>query len=178
MAKEKGIEITISSLNVRGLVDSMKRKKTFGWIRRKKYSIYFLHETHSTTETEALWRNEWGYKGLFSNFSSVKRGVCILFNNNFSFQLLKQYCDPNGRYIIADVKINEKTLTLIKIYAPNKDELDFFQQVIDYAMTFECEDIVFVGDFNTVLNTKMDKKGGTNTTHSNSVKKLPSFRLI
>ena len=145
MAKEKDIKITIYSLNVRGLVDSMKRRETFGWLRGKKYSIYFLQETHSTTETEALWRNEWGYKGLFSNFSSVKRGVCILFNNNFSFQLLKQYCGPNGRYIIADVKINEKTLALINIYAPNKDEPDFFQQVIDSAMTFECEDIVFGG---------------------------------
>ena len=68
----------------------------------------------------------------------------MLFKNNFTFQILKQYCDPEGRFIIIDIKTEDRTLTLINIYAPNKDDPSFFQKVIDYSLDFECGDIVFV----------------------------------
>ena len=40
----------------------------------------------------------------------------------------------------------------------------FFDQLLD----FECDDIIVGGDFNLVLNTDMDKKGGLARTHGNS----------
>ena len=151
-------ELSICSLNVRGLGDTIKRRETFRWLRNKKYSIYFLQEVHSTSETEKFWTKEWGYTALFSSCFSAKGGVCVLFNNNFTFQILKQYCDPEGRFIIIDIKTEDRTLTLINIYAPNKDDPSFFQKVIDYSLDFACGDIVFGGDFNTVLDVTRDKK--------------------
>ena len=143
-------EFTICSLNVRGLVHDTKRRETFRWLRNKKYSVYFLQEVHSTEQTSKLWANEWGYNAKFSNCTSSKAGVCILFNNNFSFQILRQRSDPDGRFIIVDIKTNEKILTLINIYAPNKDDPDFIQKVIDLLLDFTCDDIIFGGDFNLV----------------------------
>ena len=42
-----------------------------------------MQEVHSTKDTEVFWLAEWGYKGIFSSQSSLRAGVCILFNNNF-----------------------------------------------------------------------------------------------
>ena len=55
----------------------------------KKYSIYMLQEVHCSQENSHLWATEWGYKSVFSSFSSSKAGVSILFNNNFDLQIMK-----------------------------------------------------------------------------------------
>ena len=52
------------------------------------------------------------YQALFSCCTSNKAGVAILFNNNFSFQLMKAYTDPKGRFIICDLITNGKHITL------------------------------------------------------------------
>lgn len=41
-----------------------------------------------------------GLNGGINLFSatSKKAGVIILFNNNFTFQILRAYCDPEGRF--------------------------------------------------------------------------------
>ena len=92
----------------------------------KAYAIYFLQEVHCTKEKETLWSSEWGYYAIFSSFSNASVGVGILFNNNFTFQILKSYSDPVGRFIIIDIHTENKTLTLANIYAPNNDDSFFF----------------------------------------------------
>ena len=147
-------------MNVRGLSNDVKRRETFNWLRNKKHSVYFLQEVHSSSETEKLWLAEWGYTGLFSSLSSSRAGVCILFNNNFAFEILKYYSDPEGRFITVDIKPQDKIITLQNIYAPNNDDRDFFKNVFNNLSTFECEHIVLGGDFNLVQNIPKDKKGG------------------
>ena len=68
-----------------------------------------------------------GYSTIFTEFSSCKAGVDILFNNNFQFNILKCYPDPEGRFIIVDVETEEKILTLVNIYAPNRDDPIFLE---------------------------------------------------
>ena len=58
-----------------------------------------------------------------------KAGVAILFNNNFAFKVLRQTCDKEGRYIIIDLEVGELILTICNIYAPNKDDPIFFQNI-------------------------------------------------
>ncbi|CAH3177279.1 unnamed protein product, partial [Porites lobata] len=41
----------------------------------------------------------------------------------------KTYSDPEGRFIICDVTVNGKQLTLTNIYAPNNDDSNFFTSV-------------------------------------------------
>ena len=40
--------LVICSLNVRGLLNEIKGRETFNWLRNKKYSVYFLQEVHSS----------------------------------------------------------------------------------------------------------------------------------
>ena len=79
--------------------------------------MYMLQEVHCTGNTNQVWSAQWGYQAIFSNYKSNKAGVCILFNNNFDFQIEKVFIDPQGRFIICDIKTNENCLTLANIYA-------------------------------------------------------------
>ena len=51
------------------------------------------------------------------------------------------------------MKIDNKVLTLVNIYAPNKDNPTFSQNLLDHLLSFECEKIIMGGDFyNLVLD--------------------------
>ena len=145
-------ELVICSLNVRGLSNPLERRETFRWLKMKKYGIFFLQEVHCTKEKESLWTSEWGFTAFFSSFSSASAGVCILFNNNFQFEIIRQFSDQEGRYIIIDMKIDNKILILVNIYAPNNDNPTFFQNLLDQILSFECEEVIMGGDFNLVMD--------------------------
>ena len=85
------------------------------------------------------------------------------------------YTDTSGRFIICDVKIEEKCITLATLYAPNDDEPTFYQNFFDHLLDFQREDVIIGGDFNLVLDLNKDKKGGRAKTHTESVKVLQIF---
>ena len=137
----------ISSLNVRGLDNNEKRRKIFQWLRKKKFSIYMLQEVHCAERSFKTWAAEWGYKAFFSGLASNKAGVAILFNNNFTFKVLRPICNKEWRYIIIDLEVGELILTICNIYAPN-----------------------------LVVDVTKDKKGGKLTTHRNSLEVIQNIR--
>ena len=138
-------------------------------------SVYFFQEAHCTGDNIHDWRAEWGYQVLFSCWCSNKAGVAILFNDNFSFQLLKAYTDPKGRFIICDLITNGKPITLANIYASNEDDPNFFTSVFKQLLDFKCEEIIVGGDFNLVLNVDRDKKGGLARSHKKSLELINDF---
>ena len=150
----------------------MKRREIFRWLKLKNFAIYFLEEVHCTQEKENWWTSEWGFSAIFSSFSSASAGTCILFNNNFEFQILQQPSHPEGRFVIADVKTEGKILTLANIYAPNEHNPTFFKNVLNQLISFDCGEIVLGGDYNLILDVQKDKIGGNPTTHKNSLKEV------
>ena len=163
------MDLIIGSINTRGQGDRFKRREIFNWLKCKKMSVYFNQEAHCIQENINDWRAEWGYKALFSCCSSNKAGVAILFNNNFSFQLLKAYTDPKGRFT------NGKHITLANIYAPNEDDPNFFTSVFNQLLDFKCEEIIVGGDFTLVLDVDKDKKGGLARTHKKLLEVISDF---
>ena len=97
----------------------MKRREIFRWLKLKNFAIYFLQEVRCTQEKENWWTSEWG----FSKFS-----------------------DPEGRFVIADVKTEGKVLTLANIYVPNDDNPTFFKNVLNQLISFDCGEIDLGGD--------------------------------
>ena len=67
------------------------------------------------------------------------------------------------------MKIDNKILTLVNIYAPNNDNPTFFQNLLDHLLSFECEEIIMGGDFNLVTDIQRDKQGVNATTNRNSL---------
>ena len=117
------------SLNVRGVNNFLKRRMIFRWCRKQKTDFTFLQETHSKSDTETQWKNEWGGEIILSHGSPNSCGVAIQ-STPFLSRLLKKgvdcvfhskILDPQGRYIILKAEIKDKMYVLINIYALNKD---------------------------------------------------------
>ena len=55
-------------------------------------------------------------------------------------------------------------MTLANVYAPNKDNPTFFEDLFNHLSDFSCHDIVIVGDFNLALDLEKDTRGGLSKT--------------
>lgn len=147
--------ITIASLNVQGIGDSRKRKDVFGYIRDKKFNIYFLQDTHFTDKESKIIRSQWGYEAYFSNYSSQSRGVAILINNNFEFKLHSVEKDNAGNLLVVHCAIASIDMSLICVYGPNRDDPDFYNSLNEILRRLNNKCII-AGDFNLVLNPDID----------------------
>ena len=152
--------VRIVSINVRGLTDGIKHRAVFNYYRQRA-DIICIQETHCTPELEQVHESQWGGKELFSNGTNVARGVCILFDNKIDYRVCKSHSEKEGRFIICELEnIDDpsKRFTLCNIYGPNTDRPHFFLDVM--AATLEMsQELVITGDFNLVMDTKLDRKG-------------------
>ena len=147
--------INIVSLNVRGLNDKIKRRSIFNK-HRNRCHILCLQETHSTKETCELWTNEWGGQAFYSHGERNARGVAIYVNRSFNGTVKEYKIDPNGRTCIVDVTFNDQTFRIVCIYAPNRDSPGYFINIFRELSQSDFDKVVIIGDFNTVLDVKMD----------------------
>ena len=164
----------ICSLNCNGLRDAMKRKQLFSWLDNKKFNIIFLQETHSGQDDEISWSKEWGGPVFYAHGTNDSRGVAILFKPGVNFTVHNKY-SFNGRVITLYISLSDKELILLNLYAPNKDDILFFENIIDKITEIDCSNIILGGDFNLVLDIQLDKTGGLKRTHNNSCTYLKQF---
>ena len=159
---------------MRGLNNRLKRINVFNKIRKEKYDFYFLQETYATDETVLLWQKEWGGKILYSNGTSKKCGVAILVKRNLDCKVITEYADKCGRVITAVVKVDDIDFTLCNVYSPNNDDPDFFQLVGNQIAHTCCENVIWAGDFNLIINEKLDCKHRS----TNNYKALSKLKAI
>ena len=151
----------IVSLNVNGLRTTSnaipKRRKLFTWLKNMNVDVIFLQETHSDLQLENVIRNEWGGKCFFAHGDNRSRGVGIFFNHNSNIGVLDITCNTSGRYIVMQVEINNAVIVLANIYGPNHDKPEVFDEFFESIQGYECESMILGGDWNAVLNVKMDR---------------------
>lgn len=144
------------SLNCQGLGNRQKRRDVFHYLKQKDYSIYCLQDTHFENKMEKYVNSEWGYKAFFASFRSNSRGVAILFNNNFEFQIKRVKRDTNGNYIIIHFCAMEKEFVLVNVYGPNKDNPQFYKELSELIKNNGNQNIIAVGDWNLVMDPNLD----------------------
>ena len=152
-------EINIGDLNVRGLGDYHKRKAIFNFLKKNKLDIVFLQETHvNSIDTAKLWDSEWGTKTYHSYGTTKSAGVAILINKTLKCEISNVSGDTEGRIISLCVNLDGRKIALTNIYAPNTDEVEFFEKVINYNEKLaDCDGCVMGGDFNLVLDPSIDR---------------------
>ena len=157
--------MNIISLNARGLGDNSKRKEVFYWLYKQNSDIIFLQETHSSVQMESIWRTQWGGDIYYSHGETNARGVAILIKKSSPITVKNQYKDDYGRYVILDVTIADKDVTLVNLYGPNEDKPEFFLELINNIENLPNDNRIIGGDFNLVLDKLVDKSGGRMITH-------------
>ncbi|VDI76277.1 exodeoxyribonuclease III [Mytilus galloprovincialis] len=152
------MSISIVSLNVNGMVDNKKRNAVFYWCKKKNIDVICLQETHSSSDVETKWKNEWKGESFWNHGSSNSKGVAILFSEKFKFEITETGRDSIGRTISVHVKTpGNNGIFIYNIYAPNLagDRKSFFEK--DILIDNNNRNIV-LGDFNCALIKNLDRK--------------------
>ena len=154
----------ISTLNVNGLRDHQKQKDMLNFLREQKSDIYFLQETHITLTSENYFRSVWGYNLWVAGADTNRNGVAIMFSPTFEYKIKEIIRDRAGSYIIIDVEMLQKRVTLVNIYGPSTgDNPLFFEKVYEIINEIGNDVNIIGGDWNCVLNAEIDTINYTNT---------------
>ena len=114
------VKTSITSINVDGCKDSLRRFRIFEALRQSSSEIFFLQETSSVESDEAQWRVVWRGAVEFSHFPAPNRaGVAILFAPFSGFAVINRQEIIPGRALFLRVKKDLFELNLINLYAPN-----------------------------------------------------------
>ena len=149
--------IRIASMNCRGLGDKNKRRDVFNYLKQKSYSICCIQDTHFTEKEELYIRSMWGYETFISPCTSDSRGVAILFNNNFEFEITSVERDHYGNFIALNITVQKQiNLLLINIYGPNKDSPEFYRNLKEFIQNNEHHFSIVAGDYNLVQDPSLD----------------------
>ncbi|KAL9965225.1 hypothetical protein ACROYT_G028996 [Oculina patagonica] len=95
-------------------------------IRKSLYPILKASKRDKKEDAIGRWEAEWGGKIVSSHGSSHSRGVMILFKPRLDVNIEKITEDKYGRYIVAEIVIDNTKVILVNVYAPN----DPNQQVV------------------------------------------------
>lgn len=137
-----------------------KRIQVYSWLKEQNQNIYFLQETHTTKDTEKIWENEWGYKAFFSGESSNSEGLAILINPNCkNINILEHKQIIPGRLQAIKAILDDKEFIFVNVYGPNKDSPNLFEDLQTYISLNDENVFIIGGDFNTVINDHIDRKG-------------------
>ena len=116
--------------------------------------ICCLQETHLKARDTNLVK---GWKKIsHGNGDQKKVGVAILISDKIDFEIKVVKRGKEGHYIMIKGSIQEEDTTIINIYAPNIEALQYVRQKLT-SMKGEINSNTIVGDFNTPL-TPMELK--------------------
>lgn len=101
---------------------------------------------------------------MFSHGTNKAKGVAILFQRHFPVQLETSRVDSSGRYLVAELVVQDFKFLLINTYAPNEDET-FFTSLFEVIENRQNDSMIFGGDFNTTLDPEMDLYNNIGQNH-------------
>ena len=126
-----------------------KRQRLAEWIQKQDHYICCLQETHLKTRDTYRLKVK-GWKKIFhANGDQKKAVVAILISDKIDFKTKAVKRDKEGHYIMIKGSIQEENITIINIYAPNREAP---QKVRHSNMKGKINsNALIVGDFNTPL---------------------------
>ena len=139
--------------------------------------ILFLQETHSGSDDEKKWRENFGDNTFFSHGKRNSCGVLISYIGTHNFVVNNQKTDNDSRILILDVTINDVNFVLINLYNANTEteQVSVLNNLSSLLETFDVtleKNLIFAGDFNLFLSSNFDAKGGKPAIKKKSLAKL------
>ena len=151
--------VSITSLNINGIRNPDKRLGLSQWLRSLSvvHDVVCLQETHSVSDVECQsWFRSSCFLSVVSPGSNKSRGCIILYRPVLS--LVKSWSD-DGHLLQCEFVLLGKMFRVVSLYAPNRNPARdlFFDEVIPFVDP--AVPTVLCGDFNTVFDRSMDRRG-------------------
>ena len=164
----------ICTFNVKGLASKTKRDRVLCWLNQQKFSVVLLQEIHfnSNTDDTDKWSSKWNGKCFLSGNCTNSLGAGILISSTCNCKVLEYQEIIVGRMQRIQLEIEERIFNIFNIYAPNNDDVTFFNTLETNIDPFNDQLILVGGDFNTVINHSLDKLNGRNDTNKRTSNKV------
>lgn len=158
-SKKKTGLLKIFSTNINGLNSPSKRKKTFKRLEKLSAEIICLQETHiKLSDSHLLEQKKLGKLFIAADKLKKKRGVAMYIKEQLNPQL--RFAAEDGRFLAVEIQRGNKKTLIINLYAPNDSQEFFYGELTEELRKQECQDLIILGDYNTVFDRKIDKTGG------------------
>ena len=154
-----GNRIKVLSANCQGLQNKQKRIDVLSYFRDTDSNIICLQDTHWIEKDLKHIKSFWNGDCFISGSKTNARGVAILLKKDFEYQVISCQKDSEGNFINLILKLSSITVSIITIYAPNKDNPSFFSKIQNLIQDSNCENTIICGDFNLVLDPHKDTNG-------------------
>ena len=142
---------------------SCDKETRFVPICKAKNDFICLQDTHINPKLDSFIKSEWGFEDYFSSYTTNSPVVMVLFNNNFEHKVNRVKTDKNGNFIILDMTIEGKKITLVNLYCPNNDKPEFYENITRKVSEFVNEQVIMFGDWNFVSDAEIDSKNYLHT---------------
>ena len=170
--------------NVKGLQSSKKRLKLIEYLKNKLESngVLFLQETHSISNDENAWADDFQGQVFFPHGTSSSRGVLIAYLGSKSFVVKNKRNDDTGRILILDDPIDDTDDNIfVNMYNANTETeqiklLNNLHLLLDSLDIHQNKQIILAGDFNLFLDKTLEAEGGSSCFKKKSVAKLVKIK--
>ena len=126
------------------------------YFKEKNASIVCLQDTHLIKDDIRAVKDVWNNEVYINGGKTNSRGVAILLNNNFEYEILSCSKDKNGNYLNLLIKLSSMTMNLITLYGPNNDSPSFFEEINKLLENVSADYNILCGDFNIALDKEID----------------------
>uniref|UniRef100_A0A3Q4HJU4 exodeoxyribonuclease III n=1 Tax=Neolamprologus brichardi TaxID=32507 RepID=A0A3Q4HJU4_NEOBR len=148
--------ITIITLNVKGINHVVKRHKILSSLKKDRVPIALLQETHLTDSEHLKLKRDWVGQIYYSSFNSKSRGVAKLIHKNLPFTLNTIVRDTDGRFILITGLLYGEQILLASVYAPNTFDRLFYSNLLAKTSSVCPNHVIIGGDFNCGLSPETD----------------------
>ena len=171
-------DFRVAHLNIRATGQQLtKAQSLIGHFARKKIDLICLSEIKISKQNKNYFHHK-GYNTFLNTptdhlQNSPKEGIAILISKNIDPQHIKvEDIDP-GRASKVEFQVNDQKFTAFCIYAPSQGDSTaeiFYNKLL--KITELPENPIILGDFNVVLDPKIDRNDPEKPYHKPKTSKL------
>ena len=148
--------LNLATLIVRGLRNSSKCAHLLTELSNLIVNIAAVQETHviCAGDCRVLENDDFAVFSAYGSCSSA--GVSLLVGRSLDADVNVVFAGDGGRLLVANVAVKRFKFRLVAVYVPNTpvDRVSIFSSFLD-----DSKRLVLMGDWNTILDPKIDKVG-------------------